>query len=352
MKIHSDAELLLMKLPDKNWNFDELLHTADLSWEFIQTYRNGFFLKNISQDGLYFKNLTIDIIKQNSTINWNYNAFSGNKNVTLQIVKDNKNIPWNDYELSCNENITLQMMKDNQELAEELAEIHGNGFCWDFLYAPSQKNNITIKDIEENDQITWNYSDLSSNPNLTWDFIYDKINIGWNFNTLSKNRVITVDIIKTYPEFKRSWNYKQLSLNPNITPKIVERNPQITWDYSNLAENSNFSFEYIMKNSAFTSKFDLGLHLSKNVGISWKTIVENPQIKWSFENMSSFLKERQKWVEIRDDVYVTLSEYNANLDRIERILKKNSVPWEINKKLEISNLPEDILEEIIKMLKL
>jgi hypothetical protein len=78
----------------------------------------------------------------------------------------------------------------------------------------------------------WNYSFLSYNPNITWEFIQANLDKPWSFRWLSYNPAITCDIIKSHPELP--WSYLYISDNPNVTANMVLNNLDRDWNYISL----------------------------------------------------------------------------------------------------------------------
>jgi len=50
--------------------------------------------------------------------------------------------------------------------------------------------------IKENPDKIWDWDDLSSNPNITWDIIKNNLDKNWDWSDLSVKPNITWDIIK------------------------------------------------------------------------------------------------------------------------------------------------------------
>ena len=57
----------------------------------------------------------------------------------------------------------------------------------------------------------WNYDSLSSNPNITWEFVQNN------------------------PD--KRWDYDYLSHNPNLTWEIIAKNPDKPWNWDVLSDN-------------------------------------------------------------------------------------------------------------------
>ena len=57
----------------------------------------------------------------------------------------------------------------------------------------------------------WNWSRISSNPNITFQIIRDNPDRPWNWNGISSNPSITFQIVRDNPD--RPWNWRELSSN-------------------------------------------------------------------------------------------------------------------------------------------
>ena len=82
----------------------------------------------------------------------------------------------------------------------------------------------------------WNWGGLSSNPNITFDFVEKYPDKPWDWYILSCNSNITFDIVEKYPG--KPWSWNGLSFNPNITFDIVEKYPDKPWDWYGLSRNT------------------------------------------------------------------------------------------------------------------
>jgi hypothetical protein len=107
--------------------------------------------------------------------------------------------------------------------------------------------------VEANPDKPWNWSGLSSNPNITMDIVEANPDKPWDWSGLSLNLNITMDIVKTNPD--KPWNWDCLSFNPNITMDIVEANPYKPWSWNWLSlqifTKDKELFELIVKYQKF-----------------------------------------------------------------------------------------------------
>ena len=91
----------------------------------------------------------------------------------------------------------------------------------------SYEKNIDFENIkkhlegfpEQNQIITdnnnlWDWNNLSSHPNVTWEFIKQHIDLNWNWYLMLFNPNITLEIIESNPSIP--WNLNGVLCNPNI----------------------------------------------------------------------------------------------------------------------------------------
>jgi hypothetical protein len=173
-------------------------------------------------------------------------------------------------------------------------------------------NNLLIL-LESFPDASWDYNELSSNPNINWNYIQKNINKKWNWKKLSSNPAITWDIIKSQPYVKWHWDF--ITRNPNINLEIIKSNPDkkwdwewlskqpyITWDiikemnkehmyfdfYSNFSDNPNITINIVAdenQKSEFSVPWDY-YKLSCNQSITWIDIKNNPDLPWNWDSVS------------------------------------------------------------------
>jgi len=108
----------------------------------------------------------------------------------------------------------------------------------------SSNPNITLNILKKtkNPLVPWNYSGLSSNPNITWEIVQADPKKRWNYKFLSSNPNITWSIVQANPD--KPWDYCNLSKNPNITWSIVKANPDKPWNYNFLFLNQTNRYNW------------------------------------------------------------------------------------------------------------
>jgi hypothetical protein len=101
--------------------------------------------------------------------------------------------------------------------------------------------------IRNNPDKPWDWSLLSSNPNITWEIVRNNPDKDWSWYGLSKNPNITWEIVRDNPD--KDWSWGWLSTNSNITWEIVRDNPDKPWDYNVFSQNK-FYFDEIVNRKA------------------------------------------------------------------------------------------------------
>lgn len=211
--------------------------------------------------------------------------------------------------------------------------------------------------------ILWDWDKLSENPNISIEFIDNNMNLPWNFSCVSENPNLSFDFVKK--NISQDWKWSRLSSHDNITPEVIENNKDLPWVWearrmgsSCVLFNKNITFDFIEKNKdkeldiyilvrednrlstsdyirlsklfpeyfEFESWDDLWFNeISKKSNIDLNIVVENPEINWDWELIST----------------------NPNLT-IEFLLRYPDKPWnwkQFSKNPNLKNITLDIIEQ-------
>lgn len=276
-------EDLLLEYPSYPWDWSKVSLNSSLSFEFVLNNRNlPFVSKYISQNvnvkeqdvvdnpeypwdyeglcsnpNLSFAFFNEYIIRPEEIHRVDWNSLSSNPSITMIDVINNPNYKWNDRYLSSNPNLTSNFIL-NEGLSRN----------W---YAPSVSSNsgITSRDIYKStlkSLFEWDYTNLSSNPNLPIAHVHNNIKLNWNYHALSINA--SLNDIHAFHKIK--WDGHGLSLNPNITFEYVMAHPKVKWHYPTLAMNPSITMEnmsWITKQS--NQPIDYYLYSNPNISIDW-----------------------------------------------------------------------------------
>jgi hypothetical protein len=197
---------------------------------------------NILSSSMY---ITFDFVKNNINQAWNWYLLSKNTIITIDSITKNIDLPWNKKGLYLNPNITdkffvlyPQFIIANYTKPTEIiglnSSLYTTEYDWHFL---SSSTNISLLFIKENINKPWDINLLSCNPIVTMKFVEDNINVEF---LDYKSDTTNSGIIK-----KRSWCAHGLSSNPNLTKEFIDNHPEIIWNWNLIAVNK-FKYDEIL----------------------------------------------------------------------------------------------------------
>ena len=160
--------------------------------------KNRFIELKFNEISLH-NGITLEMVKNNLELKWDWCAISGHKNITWEMIKNNPELPW-DYEgILSNKNIKFEDLKkyiiEKNELSEtnwinELKEKEKDKLLTGESPTLNQINwnrGITEEDILSNPEMNWDYYLMSCNCNISFKFVFDNINYDWDMNRLFSN---------------------------------------------------------------------------------------------------------------------------------------------------------------------
>ena len=103
---------LVLKYPDKPWDWFGLSMNPSISWEVVQV--------NLDKPWNYDKlscnsSISWEVVQANPDEPWNWYYLSVNPSMTWEIVQNNPDKPWNWYGLSMNPSITWEIVQANSD---------------------------------------------------------------------------------------------------------------------------------------------------------------------------------------------------------------------------------------------
>lgn len=235
---------------------------------------------------------------------------------------------WNWYELSRNPNLTLDYLIDNNQV------------IWNMI---SYNPNTTWDDMRNNDS-RYNPAGMSSNPNITWEIIYNNPDEIWYWDKVLQNPNITWEIIKENPvlynhltsHYCRSITFE---INPNITWQVIDENPEINWSYMYIFRTIKFENDTLFQNLKKGARYNVA-NISHNPNITWEMIRTNPilpyNVHWDWKILSS--NPCITWEIISDNPHI---DWNWS-----RVIENPNITWEI-----IQNNPNHMLKKFGKKVK-
>ena len=213
----------------------------------------------------------IDIVRAHPDKKWSYSELAKNPSISYT---DFLSLPKRSYKhFSENPNLTLDIIKANLDKK------------WDWGMI-AMEGNITFQDIVNNPTLPWEITSFSSNPHITFQDIINNPQLEWNSYHVSRNPNITIDIVLSNLNY--DWNWDMLSGNESISFRDILDNLQLRWNMKYILQKPGLTIEYAKKyirkykNISSTELF----YISRNPGITFQDILDNPQIKWRWQGVA------------------------------------------------------------------
>jgi hypothetical protein len=205
--------------------------------------------------------ITIDDIRNNLDLPWDYGWISIKKNITINdllkpIPKQSngkpywkwcfvslsfiipvddilahREFPWNFKDVSLNKTLTLQHVLKNKDEKWDWQAI-----C---LYAK-----MSIREILDNRYEPYCFSNLSFNQSFHIDDILSQKELKFNMKVVSKNKTITIQHILNNLDVDWDWNILSISLPADD----ILRYSKLPWNWSYVASNPSLHIRHIIEN--------------------------------------------------------------------------------------------------------
>lgn len=322
----NSLEQLVLKYPDKPWNWIELSSNRSVTWNLVQKLSNKpwDWINLASNPGISWRTLFANLDK--FSMKW----VSANPNVTADVVKSYK-LRWDRDGLSMNSNITAddlvdmgfyidytkpenysiymesfdgESLRDYESIWRNLSETTTTDMVnkyrdksWNFDIM-SRNPKVVATRVTDYKKEKWDWHSLSENPSIIPEDI--DIEDPWIWDDLSQNKAITWEFIQEHPYFP--WSYCFMGCNPNITMKIVEDNPEHVWVFFDT--NPNITLEFVETRGVCCYSLlsgNLGITLdeilsldrdwdwaeiSKRSDLTFDIVDSNIDLPWDFDAMS------------------------------------------------------------------
>ena len=275
--------------------------------KFARDFKDKVYWTSISAN----INISMDIIEENSDLNWDSFGIACNPNLTIDFITANKNkfqTIWHWTEISRNKNIQMKDIEnnldldwdwnsiaENKNLTIEFVKKYANRLNWAYV---SSNKNMTLDIIRSNPDLPWDYSgniiisipnSISSNPNLTINFITARVaslkensDKDWNWAFISANSNITMNDIEQNPNYV--WNYNYISKNKNLTEDFIMKNLDEDWDWDFISINPNIRFDIIQRHIGWSWGW---YFISMKEDITYDIIESNLDLPWNWMGLSA-----------------------------------------------------------------
>lgn len=280
------------------WNWVDLSQNPNMTWEFIENNPN--FAWNWASVCLN-PCITPDIIRNNPGYAWHFSLLSRNPSMTREFVEEMKDRadPWGNWDshgLLMNPSVSSSVEIENNPNSHCViynpnvtwASVKNNKYITDNIscYILSTNPGMKLDNILYNPGpfFLWDWDGLSTNPNITWEFVKQTTHRPWNYNKLSANPAITWENVCETPE--REWSFSMLSTNPNIPCDMLQTDPRFSKHGMRYA-NPNITLKLIR---AWVKKYEIDW-----VWLSYNKFLRDPVA------MGNLLRDKRKLREVISD---------------------------------------------------
>ena len=260
---HPDATIEnVLKDPNHPWEKSSLLMNPSMNLSKINKYfLEGDFLSVGEKRWVYHcvsgcDYISLDYILQHPYYNWDWNIIISRPDVTLSMFTE-----------------MLPII-----LARTLDDIEYNPINSD---DPSQ-------------DVLMDWTQISKNPNLTYEYVQQNSNFPWDWIELSRHPNISVNII--LDNVHEQWNWKYVSYNPTLVWKQVVDNPDLTWNWVAISAHLNITWETISQHQGYPWDWQW---VSANRNIGWDQVHSNLDKNWNYRFLSAnpMPRYQERWID-------------------------------------------------------
>ncbi len=203
-----------------------LIQNKSITWDIIINNLDKF--SNYISDS---PNITIDIIRNNPGLEWDFGAMSENPAVILDMVNEFIDKDWDFGTLMDNENITNDP-KFPKFIINNIHKID----AFDLSYV------VTPDITEKYPDLSWDNILLSMNGNITFYFAKKRY-IVYKYFSINKN--MNIDILLN--NLDENWSYKRLSRNPSIKIADILNNLDLPWNIKELSDRKDLTWRIVQQ---------------------------------------------------------------------------------------------------------
>lgn len=223
-RFRSQCLLLILAMPDANWDWNALSKRAPLS--FITAYPD---------------------------FRWDWGLVTEKAAVSIKCLIENPTLPWNweylTYRTTYSTRIRLLDIIQNPHLMWDygvLSAIAGNintlvlenpDKSWDWS---ALSNNMTIESavILQTAHKPWDFAQLFANDRLPEALIHkllDESNENTCWDDISKSKKVPASIMAAYSD--KPWNWNAAISAKKITAEFIVQHPEIAWNYGYISRH-------------------------------------------------------------------------------------------------------------------
>ena len=273
---------------DFPWVWDSTIFNPNLTPEFYLRHNDKYYDQTLLWSIVSTcKHITIDFVKNNNSLPWDWIRLTSNLSISLEDIERYPDLSWDFVALSNRRSDTstndyVHVQSVNEFDFANVKKEHFELFDWKAI---SSNINLTIDFVIENSNLSWDFKELASNY-FTKQFNKVKKSIMDGDNTYIINEQILMTIEQKYQsiimEKLPASRYKDLPRSKYITVDFIKSHPEIEFDSGHLSSNPNLTMKDVRELS--TLKWDYNV-LTTNPGISLNDIDQNPTLPWFWNVM-------------------------------------------------------------------
>lgn len=297
----NDVEKIITEYPKVNLNF--LMLNPNLTEPFLEKLRGRVDFDFHRSDLCRCENIGIEwLIKNLKKINMRY--VSARKNITEDILRKWSDLDWYWDILSGNKNISISFICKNIN----------NGWDWDAISWRASES-----DVENNPKAPWVKRNFLYNFNMSLKFIFEK-------NPLESQPICIYNENYVVPDLQFLKGYSDricfLTNSVYAKEKVIKEALDFSWNWQGIWEyNKNISIDFIRENIEKVDFFSL----SRNPNITLDFICEHIDKNWNWDGLASneFLfnsvvlkKKLIKDIKKRRNSIIAVNLFSCNIERM------------------------------------
>lgn len=249
-------------------NLKEIIANPDYKWNYQLVSSNP--------------TLTAEYLLQNLDKHWKWDLLYSNTNVNFDILADSDinltpYLPLKRSIIRVYKALTAKFILKYFDIFQ-LRDVLDD-YDWGVIF---KNGTITIDDVIAHPELIYDYDIFSHNTKLELWYVLANIDQRWNWDALSKNPSFSVSDILEGFEAGADWSYPGLSVNPNLTFDFIYSRIEKNWNIFSLSIN-RYNVEY--------TRYSLILRLQNNYLRKKKNITRNVLTEYIIKDLSNIITE-------------------------------------------------------------
>lgn len=175
----------------------------------------------------------------------------------------------------------------------------------------------------------WDIALLSRRSDVTYDMVHKHSELPWDFDALLDPRydqdIALIDVINSYPRLQ--WSMRNISQHPDMSLQIVIQHLNWCWHWESLSKNTAFDFNSII-HTLFRYPWHVG-SLSRHARLSFEFVFRFPLLTWDWKALSAHPNLHMNMVMTHLGLPWNWSSLSRNINlHIEHVVPLLRKPWD------------------------